>query len=197
MEKLIQIKRGLKEDIPTDLALAEPVWTTDTKEMYVGDGEGGYDPVSGSAFEVLYETLTPTGGYVGYVKDDLLSLGLLGQTGLIEDVGGSRFRFKKSGTYLITFFFNIGSSEAVPKGQIFKVGFDLGGNSEFVAEAYCHGFEEVTTHIDATIYGQGVVRISEEDTTKSFALKNESDASAPRLMISYRGSTMSILRLSN
>ena len=45
LNKLIKIRRGLKANIPSTLANGEPVWTTDTKEMYVGDGSGSYNPV--------------------------------------------------------------------------------------------------------------------------------------------------------
>ena len=40
-KRLIQFKRGAKDDLPTDLKNGEPAWADDTQELYVGDGEGG------------------------------------------------------------------------------------------------------------------------------------------------------------
>jgi hypothetical protein len=34
----IRIKRGLKNNMP-NASVGEPIWTTDTKELYIGDGE--------------------------------------------------------------------------------------------------------------------------------------------------------------
>lgn len=40
----IKFRRGLAADLPTDHADGEPLWTTDTETLYVGDGDGGAPP---------------------------------------------------------------------------------------------------------------------------------------------------------
>ena len=36
----IKLKRGLKTNIPASAASGEPVWITDTQELFIGDGPG-------------------------------------------------------------------------------------------------------------------------------------------------------------
>jgi len=45
----IKIRRGLKQDLPSEGASGEPLFCTDTKELYIGVGPGS-PPVKIAAF---------------------------------------------------------------------------------------------------------------------------------------------------
>jgi hypothetical protein len=52
MAQTIQLKRGLKANIPASASAAEPLVTTDTHEMYLGTG-GGLSPLKVDYANVL------------------------------------------------------------------------------------------------------------------------------------------------
>ena len=54
MANKIQFKRGLKQNLPSSADVGMPLWCTDTKELYIGTGNGvskvgGSDDSSGSS----------------------------------------------------------------------------------------------------------------------------------------------------
>ena len=54
MANKIQFKRGLKSNLPSSADAGMPLWCTDTKELYIGTGNGvskvgGSDDSSGSS----------------------------------------------------------------------------------------------------------------------------------------------------
>lgn len=55
MANKIQFKRGLKTNLPTSADEGMPLWCTDTKELYIGTGDG-VSKVSGS--DVNIDTYT-------------------------------------------------------------------------------------------------------------------------------------------
>ena len=44
MSKLIKVKRGPKEGIPSNIVEGEPVWAVDSEELYIGSGSGEVTP---------------------------------------------------------------------------------------------------------------------------------------------------------
>jgi len=63
----LQIKRGIEEDRTGEtFADGEPIWVTDTKKLYVGDGAtaGGNAVVQGLAGTKVYYVSDTSGGTV-------------------------------------------------------------------------------------------------------------------------------------
>lgn len=67
MANKIQFKRGLKTNLPTSAPSGMPLWCEDTKELYIGTGDG-ISKVSGSG----------TGSTDSYSKEEI--------DGLIGDI---------------------------------------------------------------------------------------------------------------
>jgi len=62
MANKIQFKRGLKNNLPSSADVGMPLWCTDTKELYIGTGNG-VSKVGGSESE---QTPVDT-----YTKDEI------------------------------------------------------------------------------------------------------------------------------
>src|SRR5690554_5109724 len=74
MANQILLKRGLHNNLPTDLAVGEPAFTTDTGKLYIGSADGNVEITKDTVIkgDVTSETLTPRYITGKFIKEEIM-----------------------------------------------------------------------------------------------------------------------------
>ena len=176
-DKLIKIKRGLKNNIPNNIANGEPIWTTDTKEMFVGDGHGRCDPAC-KGEQLGFVTFDVTSPLAINHGEDLKLVRRNYKGGIIEvitDETGEKYRFTQSGHYLIIFdccpaVITTGRAGA-------EASFELRMASDHfwdLGSAYCETIADDTGNPKGVLFTSQIIRIDSGMLNENIVIKNTS-----------------------
>ena len=198
IDTLIKFKRGAKSDIPPNLEMGEPAWTTDTMEMYIGNGKGGFDPICKerlgyASFNVAGTTELQHGEDLELVLDE--------SGGDIVDTidGGVTYRFAKTGYYLLVFnccpaVISVTETDAESLIDLY-----IGSDHWDLGSAYCETVSNAGGIPKGTVSTSLVIAINPSHIGLNISIRNMSNKAVQFRRISRNSSEgrLTVVRLSD